>query len=311
MPRPFSPAFTAQPPRGKFARIAAAMFGQQRDCLLCPEDRSLTGKLAVVTGGNRGIGLEITKGLAFRGADVIVAARGGQDTASLCAEIGRASGREIGFVRLDLADKSSIAAAAKKIEQGLSGRRIDVLCANAGISATTWRQNREGFELCYAVNCLGHHRLFSAFLGNGSLRNGARIVFTTGDIYCLAADCTEDYHFHRRGIGAYARSKLGNIWQVAEMSHRYPQFAFFAVHPGVVATELEGGMAGLVGFAKRRLFISPELGAQASLIAASQQLPTGSYLHAKLGLMQLEPHDIARNKALSARFWDNLCKNTW
>jgi NAD(P)-dependent dehydrogenase (short-subunit alcohol dehydrogenase family) len=274
--------------------------------MLCPETESLEGKLALVTGGNRGIGLEITKGLARRGADVIVAARGNAGTLDECRQISADTGRRISFLSLDLADKDSIADAVLEYKwQGQHGR-IDIFCANAGVSATKYSRNCEDIELCFAVNCLGHQRLFDAMMESDCLAQNARIIITTGDIYVLAEDCTPDFSFRGRSVSAYSRSKLGNLWQHYEIARRHPKFVCVAVHPGVVATELEGKIDGIVGFFKRRLMISPFLGAQATLIAATQDLPSGTYFHNKLGKMELCAGDEANNSRKRSMFWEAL-----
>jgi len=271
---------------------------------MCPESNSLTGKLALVTGGNRGIGLEITKGLARRGADVIVAARGDSNAAAECRRIAGETGRLVSFFPLDLADKASTADAA--LELKWQNRKIDIVCANAGISESKYHQNNEGIELCFAVNCLGHHRLLRAMLESNSVADNARIIFTTGDIYILADDCTPDFTFVGRSASAYSRSKLGNLWQHFEITRRYPNLKCIAVHPGVVATELEGSVDGLIGFIKRQMFISPFSGAQASLIAATQDLPSGTYLHNKHGIMDLNVGEVAKNSPKRVAFWKAL-----
>lgn len=306
MPTCFDGGRCHTPLKNSYLRVANSIFRQKSSTMLCPETECLVGKLALVTGGNRGIGLEITKGLAKRGADVIVAARGNVDTHAQCRQISVETGRRISFLALDLADKDSIADAVLEHKwQGHNGT-IDIFCANAGISETKCRRNNEGIELCFSVNCLGHHRLFEAFMASDCLDQDARIIFTTGDIYVLSDDCTPDFAFRGRSVSAYSRSKLGNLWQHYEVTTRYPNLVCVAVHPGVVATELEGKIDGIVGFFKRRLMISPFLGAQATLIAATQDLPSGTYFHNKLGCMKLRAGDEANNDQKRSVFWEAL-----
>jgi retinol dehydrogenase-12 len=311
LPRLFETRDPSPPPGGAFRRLAGSIFSQQATCHVCPEDADLSGKLALVTGGSRGIGLEITRGLARLGADVIVAARGKEDTMALCAALGHETNRKISFVPLDLADKRSIEDAASAIEAVRGDRAIEIFCANAGVSSTKWQANAEGHEICYATNCLGHHRLLSHLLARKVLHQAARVVFTTGDIYILSKDCTPDFRFTGRSVAAYARSKLGNLWQVKQLQELHPRLHVLAVHPGVVATELEGSLHGVAGFVKRKLFISPELGAQPTLIAATQDLPGGGYFHGKFGLLELGLADPVNDVERRAIFWDNLCAETW
>ena len=135
----------------------------------------------------------------------------------------------------------------------------------------------------------------------------AAIVGTTGDIYVLAIECASDFAYRGRGLSAYCRSKLGNLWQYAELAERYPILRVIAVHPGVVATALEGPTDGVAGRIKRAMMLSPELGAQASLIAVTQgQLESGDYFHNKHGRMILSPEDAAKAKRSSEDFWHEL-----
>ena len=105
---------------------------------------------------------------------------------------------------------------------------------------------------------------------------------------------------------AYSRSKLGNLWQFAELARRRPKMTVISVHPGVVATELEGGVTGIVGAFKRTFFISPEEGAQAALIAATQPMENGAYFHNTRGRMLLRDEDAAVDARKAAAFWDQL-----
>ena len=88
------------------------------------------------------------------------------------------------------------------------------------------------------------------------------------------------------------------MWQFLELSTRFPELRVCLVHPGVVATELEGSTDGLAGALKRAFMISPGLGAQASLIAATQPLPSGSYFHNVHGLMNIPETDPATDLSL-------------
>ncbi|MEP3224338.1 MAG: SDR family NAD(P)-dependent oxidoreductase [Parasphingorhabdus sp.] len=304
MPVPFDHHKTYMPFKNKYLRVLSSIIGQKSATMMCPETRSLDGKLALVTGGNRGIGLEITKGLVRRGADVIVAARGSDADKSQQTE--DKNDGEVSFLTLDLADKDSIEDAVLELSWQNPNRKIDIFCANAGISETQSSQNNEGLELCFAVNCLGHQRLFNALLQRDCLSTGARVIFTTGDIYVLADNCSAEFTFRGRSISAYSRSKLGNLWQQQEISYHFPDLKCIAVHPGVVATELEGSIKGLAGFFKRRLMISPFLGAQASLIAATQDIPTGSYFHNMRGIVELSGTDAGHNQQKREVFWNLL-----
>jgi len=304
MPTPYKPT-RSRPSSNKYARLFTSFRGQQRKTQVCPPAPILDGKLAVVTGGSAGIGAEIVKGLARRGADCVVLARGNEETGSFCRGLSQETGRQILFVPMDLSHLATVMSAAFKIAQIFPNRTVDILCANAGIWPDTYAVSKDGFESAFAVNCLGHHVLIRTFLEQGQLAKGSRVVGTTGDIYILSRACTADYWYEGRGTQAYARSKLGNLWQYGELARRHPDLHVSIVHPGIVASGLEGSTTGIVGYLKHTLFISEELGAQASLIAATQpSIASGDYFHNMHGVMNLPANDPAQHREAAQEFWE-------
>ncbi|MGD1933382.1 MAG: SDR family NAD(P)-dependent oxidoreductase [Candidatus Phaeomarinobacter sp.] len=310
MPTLYEPTRRATPKSGKYARVMSSMRGQGKRTQICPDSPRLDGKIALVTGGTGGIGAEVVRGLATRGADVIVAARGGASAEKDCAAVARETGRDVSFLRLDLASvqavRESVAALGERLGETHGGRPLDIVCANAGMSPHAHSTSIDGHEQAFAVNCLGHHVLIRTLMDNHLLAQGARIVATTGDIYILSENCTPDFTYRGRGVMAYARSKLGNVWQFSELAWRHPELEVVLVHPGVVASGLEGSTTGVVGFVKRLIMASPAQGAQASLIGATQDLPSGTYFHNMNGVMDLREGDPARDGAKAAAFWDTL-----
>jgi len=253
----------------------------------------MDAKNVLITGGASGVGEFVSRGLIARGATVTSAARG----------VSRSTLDVPGLVQIgmDLSDTDSIVDAISRLGQD----PFDILIFNAGINSTAYKKTPSGMEKTFAVNVFGHHLLFRLLERSGLIKQGARVVFTTGDIYVLADDCTPDFVF-KRGPMAYARSKLGNIWQVLEMTRRYPQFHPIAIHPGVVASGFAGAKSGPVGWLKDRMFISEKAGAQSALIAATQTLDRGAYWHNVFGRVDLAPSDIALNMPKSTLFWDRL-----
>lgn len=299
-------------PRSPWRRLLSSSALQARRTPRCPEGPRLDGRLAVVTGATGGIGVEIARGLAARGADLILPCRDPHKGAGVAEEI-RSSARaraRIELVPLDLEDLDAARSAAREIERIADGRHVDLLVENAGLWPARPARTRQGHEIAFGVNLLAHFVLRRELLARGALRDG-RVVVLTGDIYVLASECTPDYRWWGRvgGMRAYCRSKLGNLWIARELARRFPALSVYTVHPGVVATNLGGRVGPLAARAKRLVMISPELGAQMPLVCATQpSLENGGYYHNAFGLVRLPAGDPARDERAAARLWE-LCES--
>jgi len=295
---------------GRIRRMLGASFRQGRRTPRCPESPRLDGWLAVVTGASGGIGVEIARGLARRGADLVLPcrdrARGERVAGLLRAD---APGARVELVEADLEDLDSVRRGAMEIARLAGGRGVRLLVENAGVWPRTHTTTRQAHEIAFGVNVLAHFVLRRDLERAGVLA-AARIVVLTGDIYILASACTPDFRWRGTGGGvqAYCRSKLGNLWITAELARRRPELEVRVVHPGVVATNLGGDAGSLGNWFKRLVMISPEQGAQMPLICATQPgLENGGYWHNVHGRMLLSAADPARNQAAAAELWA-LCE---
>jgi NAD(P)-dependent dehydrogenase (short-subunit alcohol dehydrogenase family) len=294
-------------PRSPTRRLLAAGFGQARRTPRCPDTPRLDGRLAMVTGAAGGIGFEIARGLARRGAELILPCRNPAKGAALTDAL-RADGSaaQPHLVPMDLEDLESVRAGARSIAALAAGRRIDLLVENAGIWPTRYARTRQGHEIAFGVNVLAHFALRRRLEQEGLLA-GARVVALTGDIYILESTCTPDSIWSGRsgGMRAYCRSKLGNLWIAAELLRRSPRLTVYVVHPGVVATNLGGDAGALGNRLKRLVMIGPELGAQMPLVCCTQEgLANGAYYHNALGRMRLDARDPALDSRAAARLWE-------
>jgi NAD(P)-dependent dehydrogenase (short-subunit alcohol dehydrogenase family) len=194
--------------------------------------RRLDGRVAVVTGGYVGVGLETTRVLAEAGATVIVPARTAEKARSAISAIDR-----VELESLDLFDPASIDAFAKRFLA--SGRPIHILVNNAGVMATPLRRDARGFESQLATNHLGHFQL-TARLWPALLRaGGARVVSLSSRAHVRSAVDFDDPHFERRPYdkwAAYGQSKTANaLFAVALDARGQPRgIRAFSVHPGAV-----------------------------------------------------------------------------
>jgi NAD(P)-dependent dehydrogenase (short-subunit alcohol dehydrogenase family) len=295
-------------PRSGVRRMIDSMAGQADRTPRCPDTPRLDGRLAVLTGATGGIGLEIARGLARRGAALILPCRSPEKGERVAQSLrdDAAPGAAIDLLATDLEDLDSVRAGAEAVRRAAAGRRIDVLVENAGIWPRTYAETRQGHEISFGVNVLGHFALRRQ-LREAGLLEGSRIVVVTGDIYVLSADCTPDFRWRGAlgGMQAYCRSNLGNLWIAAELARRHPDLEVRTVHPGVVATNLGGDAGALGSWIKRRLMIAPEQGAQMPLVCATQPgLESGGYWHNAKGRMRLAPDDPAADTASAGKLWE-------
>ena len=290
-------------------RLKTAMANQARLTPRCPETPLLDGKRTLVTGGNAGIGYWIARGLSVRGASVTIAARREAQLASAVASIERETKNLVQHTQLDLADLKSIAEAAGRITKMAKEEPFDIVVLNAGIWPKHYARSAQGHEIAFAVNVLGHHALLKRLLARGMIASDARIVILTGDIYIMVRECSSDFKYsgsYGRML-AYCRSKLGNMWFAREFAKHHPSLGVVVVHPGVVASGLVSGETGFMAAMNRLLLLSPEMGAQTPLIAATQpRIPSGTYWHNTAGLMQLPADDPAVSESAAKKFWEIL-----
>jgi NAD(P)-dependent dehydrogenase (short-subunit alcohol dehydrogenase family) len=205
----FADRVTQHPPTSVPARMGRSLWRQAGRSALCPDNPRLDGQIALVTGGSRGIGLETSRGLAERGAEVISASRD-EETGKQGAEAIRAAfDVPAHFVPLDLGNLDQMPRTLDRLEAVLRGRPLDVLVANAGLLPHRHALSARGHEIAFATNVLGHHALIRVALDRDLLAKRARIVVVTGDIYVMASDCSADYAY--RGMLEIALSSVSRI----------------------------------------------------------------------------------------------------
>jgi NAD(P)-dependent dehydrogenase (short-subunit alcohol dehydrogenase family) len=199
-------------------------------------DTRLDGKIAIVTGGYVGVGLETTRALAGAGATVIVPARTAEKARAALSEMTR-----VELETVDLSDPTSVDAFASRFLA--SGRPLHLLINNAGIMAVPFQKNARGFELQLATNHLGHFQLTGRLWPALLKGKGARVVALTSRGHAFASVDVEDPSFERRPYDkwkAYGQSKTANALFAVALDARGERHAIraFSVHPGAVHTEL-------------------------------------------------------------------------
>lgn len=181
-----------------------------------------SGRTAVVTGANSGIGYVTARELARRGARVVLACRseerGSRALGLLRSEV---PGAEAEFMRLDLGDLGSVREFAASYESEAHGG-LDLLINNAGVMALPYRQTVDGFETQFGVNHLGHFALTGLLLPLLLRTPGARIVTVSSGMHAVANIDIDDLNSERgyRRWVAYSRSKTANLLFVHELARR-------------------------------------------------------------------------------------------
>jgi NAD(P)-dependent dehydrogenase (short-subunit alcohol dehydrogenase family) len=231
----------------------------------------LSGKLALVTGGYSGIGLETTRALTAAAAQVVVPAR--RPAAAAAALPG------VEVDELDLADLTSVARFTDRFLA--SGRRLDIAVLGAGIMASPETRVGPGWESQFAVNHLGHFALVNHLWP--ALRPDARVVAVSSTGHHLSAIRWDDIHF-TRGYDkwlAYAQAKTAVALTAVHLDRlgREAGVRAFAVHPGAILTPLqrhlesaemvEAGWVDEHGALVATHFKTPEQGAATQVWAAT------------------------------------------
>ncbi|MGZ4706233.1 MAG: oxidoreductase [Acidimicrobiales bacterium] len=254
-----------------------------------------SGRTAVVTGANGGLGLETAKALAAAGAHVVMAARN-QDKAAAAAESIRSAtpGASLELVPLDLGSLDSVRAAAEQISS--AHPTIDLLVNNAGVMGIPERATADGFEMQFGTNHLGHFALTALLLPSVLRADAPRVVSVTSTARHLGRPARADNPHLHGSYGewkAYGQSKLANYHFAIGLQRRFEAAgapaASLAAHPGLSNTDLQtvsveetgGGlsqrffhsMAGLTG-------MTPAQGALPQLRAATDPHARGGELYA-------------------------------
>jgi protochlorophyllide reductase len=210
-----------------------------------------SGRVAVVTGANSGLGYQVALALALTGAHVVLACRNLGKVESAAAAIRvLAPAASVTFLQLDLADLACVEAFAARFRG--EHDRLDLLVNNAGLMAVDRSRTLDGFETQLGVNHLGHFALTARLLPVILSTPGARIASVSSMAHRGGHLVVDDLMFDRRRYGrwqAYSQSKLANLLFTMELQRRLEQAGAGAIavaaHPGVAHTNLGSQGHGL------------------------------------------------------------------
>ncbi|SHI78698.1 oxidoreductase [Propionispora hippei] len=207
-------------------------FGPQTTAKEILKGCDLTGKIAIVTGGYSGIGLETTRALANAGATVIVPARSPEKSLKALEGI-----PHVELEKTDLMDSTSIDDFAARFLA--TNRPLHLLINSAGVMFTPLRRDSRGFESQFSTNHLGHFQLTARLWPALVRAHGARVVALSSRGHRLGGVDFADPNFENKEYNkftAYAQSKSANSLFALELDKRGRDYAVraFAVHPGLV-----------------------------------------------------------------------------
>lgn len=276
-----------------------------------------SGRVAVITGANTGLGYETAAALAARGAHVVLAVRnldnGSDAAARITAQHPDAS---VALQQLDLASLDSIRAAAAQLRTDHD--RIELLINNAGVMYPPKSTTEDGFELQFGTNHLGHFALTGLLLDRLLPVAGSRVVTVSSIGHRIRADIHFDDLQSERGynrVAAYGQSKLANLLFSYELQRRLaPHGTTIAVaaHPGGSNTELMRHLPRWAAVAYpvvKPLFQGADMGALPTLRAATDPgVLGGQYYgpdgffeqggHPKVVKSSRKSHDVERQRRL-------------
>jgi NAD(P)-dependent dehydrogenase (short-subunit alcohol dehydrogenase family) len=254
-----------------------------------------TGRTAVITGANTGLGFETAAALAGRGARVVLAVRNLEKGKKAAERItATAPGAEVKLQELDLSSLESVRTAAAQLRSDHD--RIDLLINNAGVMYTPKSTTKDGFELQFGTNHLGHFALTGLLLDRLLPVAGSRVVNVSSIGHRIrAAIHFDDLQWERRysRVGAYGQSKLANLLFTYELQRRLAPHATTiaaAAHPGGSATELMRNLPRLVGVLSsvvEPLFQSADQGALPTLRAATDPAVLGGQYFGPDGFLEM------------------------
>ena len=272
---------------------------------------SLNGKTVIITGGNTGIGLETAKQLAKYGAEVFIACRdeGRGKKALEEIKIYAKKPEKIFFEQLDLASLDNVS----KFVKNWGEKKIDILINNAGVMMCPYSLTKDGFELQFGTNHLGHFYLTTSLLDN--MNENGRIVNVSSLAHIGApknidwTDLANKKNYN--AVTAYAISKISNIYFTTilqeKLNAQRKKISVFAVHPGYVRTELMRHfgpvfrtlLAPLAYLIAKNSFIGAQTSIHCAAAPLDQLHPGEYYFDCEVGT----PTKLAQDKQMADSLW--------
>ncbi len=273
-------------------------------------DRSMVGKIALVTGANSGTGLWTAIGLAKKGARVVMLCRNKKRGEEALIEVKKLSrNQEVDLMLCDLGSLESIRSFSKEFHEKYD--RLDILVNNAGVTLPKREETKDGFELQFGINHLGHFLLTNLLLDVIRKSESGRIVVVSSGAHKAGKIHFKDLQLKKsfNMIKAYGQSKLANLLFAYELSHRLKDenITVNALHPGAVATDMginrDTGFGEFVTKKLKPFFQTPEEGSSTAVyLATAKEVEgiTGKYYY------KMKPIESSResySRSLQKKLW--------
>jgi NAD(P)-dependent dehydrogenase (short-subunit alcohol dehydrogenase family) len=273
------------------------------------------GRLAVVTGASSGIGMEAARILAHKNARVVLAVRNvakGEEVAKSIRQ--RTAALDVTVRELELSSLASINAFVESLAR--DHQRVDILINNAGVMMCPYATTRDGFEIQFGTNHLGHFALTLQLLPLLKKSKGSRVVNVSSLAHKRGNLALDDLNWNKRKyktVQAYCDSKLANLYFTYELARKLgtegdnPKVT--AAHPGWTATDLQRHL-GIFKHLNPIFGQSIPMGALPTLRAAfDDEAPSGSYFGPEKFLEQsghpikVRSHPRSHDTAVARKLW--------
>ncbi len=276
-----------------------------------------TNNIAIVTGANSGIGYETTKALAAKSATVVMACRNLEKANAAASNIRQSvANASLEIIKLDLADLASVHSFAEEFNDKYN--KLNLLINNAGVMVPPFAKTKDGFELQFGANHLGHFALTGLLMARILATSRARVINVSSSAHRMGTGTIDFDNLQAekgyKAWAAYAQSKLANLLFTLELNKQFSEAQANALaaasHPGWTATSLQGH-SNLFQFLNPFFAQKPPMGALPSLYAATAPDVQANDYYGPGGWQEMRgyPKKVssspqAKDQQLAKRLWE-------
>lgn len=274
-----------------------------------------TGKIVIITGSSSGVGYEAARVLTDKGATVVIAVRSlEKGNAAADKILVQNKGADVKVLKLDLGDLASVREFAEEFKKNYT--RLDLLINNAGVMVPPFSKTKDGFELQFGTNHLGHFALTAHLLDVLTNTVRARIVNVSSSAHRFGKLNFDDLAWDKRSYSArraYSDSKLANLYFTFELDRKLKEnkldLLTTAAHPGLTTTELSRH-GGLTHYITRLFGQEVSMGALPVLRAATEKELKGGEFYSPDDFLELggypvkvEPSKLSKDEKIANKLW--------